>query len=192
MKIFLTLLLIMLSLSFVMAQETPFKKKYINHTELGALVGRVKYAQGGPDDRVESKVSITAQTFNGIQMSPRLGVGVTVGADWYKTALITPIAAGIRYDLPSRGTARFFALADAGYGFTWLHQDSDGFDTKGGLMINPGIGLRAGKPGASSVTISLTYKRQEAFVKKPAYYTQIKRDEDRVYNRIAIRLGISF
>lgn len=192
MKIFLSLLLATLSLGLASAQDAVFKRKFINHTEIGALLGRVKYAPGGPDERVDSKVSMTAQTFNGIQLSPRLGAGVTVGADWYKTALITPIAAGIRYDLPSRGNARFFALADVGYGFTWLHQDSDGFDTKGGLMTSPGIGIRTGKPGGSSFTISLTYRRQEAFIKKPVFYNQIERHEDRVYNRIAIKLGISF
>lgn len=161
MKIVLSLLLIMLSVGSISAQKVAFKKKFINHTEFGTLLGRVKHSEGGSGEIVDSKVSMSAQMFNGIQLNPRLGVGLTVGADWYKTALVTPIAAGMRYDLPSRRNARFFVLADAGYGFTWLHQDSDGYDTRGGLMTSPGIGLRSGKPGGSAVTISLTYKRQE-------------------------------
>ena len=176
----------------VLAQKTKFKKSFINHTELGGLSGRVKYNYGGMDSQVDTKISLTAQTFNGLRINEYLVAGITVGMDWYKTALISPIAAGARYDLTRQGPARLFATLDAGYGATWLHQDSDGSNTKGGLMLNPGIGLKYGKPGNSAFTISLSYKRQDVKVSKPLLWEQTYRLEERVYNRMALRIGMTF
>jgi len=192
MKIFISLIISLLVLHVAHAQDVVVKNKYINHTEFGGLFGRVKYSNGSSQNTVDSRTSLTLQTFNGIQLGRKLGAGITLGADWYKSALINPVAAGIRYDLSGRSNARFFVLADAGYGFTWLHQDSDGYKTKGGWMINPGIGLRIGSVNTSSFTLSLTYKRQEVSAEKPLLWNQIERDEERVYNRIAARIGISF
>ncbi|SEJ56768.1 hypothetical protein SAMN04487995_5346 [Dyadobacter koreensis] len=192
MKILFSLFISILILSSVNAQDVEVKNKFINHTEFGGLFGRVKYSNGSQQNTVDSRTSLTLQTFNGIQVSRKLGAGIILGADWYKSALINPVAAGIRYDLSGRSNARFFVIADAGYGFTWLHQDSDGYKTKGGWMINPGIGLRIGNVNTSSFTLSLTYKRQEVFAEKPLLWNQTERREERVYNRIAARIGISF
>jgi len=192
MKILFSLFISILILSSVNAQDVEVKNKFINHTEFGGLFGRVKYSNGSQQNTVDSRTSLTLQTFNGIQVSRKLGAGIILGADWYKSALINPVAAGIRYDLSGRPNARFFVIADAGYGFTWLHQDSDGYKTKGGWMINPGIGLRIGNVNTSSFTLSLTYKRQEVFAEKPLLWNQTERREERVYNRIAARIGISF
>ena len=168
--------------------------KYTNHTEFGGLFGRVKYDfSGNPSDEyVENRLNLTLQTFNGVMLSNRLYAGVTVGVDWYKTALLTPISGGIRYDLTKKGNVRLFTTADVGYGFAWLQDDIEGYRTKGGLMLNPGLGLRMGKPGGSAVTFTMSYKRQEAHIDKFPLWDQVERSEDRVYNRLALRLGISF
>jgi hypothetical protein len=192
MKIFFSLLIVILSTVSLLAQEVSFKRRYVNHTEFGGLFGRVKYSIGYGNDKVDKKSSVTLQTFNGIQLNQRLHLGVTAGMDWYQMVLINPVAAGVRYDLSKRENARFFAIADVGYGFTWLHEDSDGYKSKGGLMINPGLGLRIGKINTSSFTLSLTYKRQVSSAVEPARYNQVERREDRVYNRLAARFGISF
>lgn len=192
MKSILCILLFFVIHGVAFSQNQKFKKTFVNHTELGVLLGRVKYSYGYMESKVDSRLSMTAQTFNGVRLSSRLAVGATVGMDWYKTALINPIAAGIRYDLTKNGPARLFASADAGYGFTWLHQDSDRYDTKGGLMINPGIGLKYGKPGNAAFTISMAYKRQAARVEKPLQYEQTYRNETRVYNRIVLKIGMIF
>jgi hypothetical protein len=168
--------------------------RFVNYTEFGGLFGRVRYeniytAEG---EQVENKTSITIQTFNGMQVGRRAALGVTAGMDWYKAALITPIAAGMRYDLAGRKNVRLFGILDAGYGFTWFHQDLEGFDTKGGAMLNPGIGLRIGKMEKAAFTMALAYKRQYAHVDKPVLSGQISRSEERIYNRLAIRLGFSF
>ena len=193
MKILIQLLIIFVMAGSVMAQQEPFKMKYINHTELGGLFGRVKYSDGSTlNNIVDSKTSFTAQMFNGIQINRRFSTGITVGMDWYKTALINPIAAGIRYNLTKKSNSRLFATIDAGYGFGWFHQDSDGYNTKGGLMLNPGIGMRYGKPGGNAFTITLSYKRQNVHADKPLLWEQTVRYEDRVYNRLALRIGMSF
>jgi len=190
MKVFFQLSICFLLSGSLLAQESSFKRKYVNHTEFGGLFGRVKSFYGYQQNAVESKASITAQTYNGLQLNKRLSAGVTAGMDWYKTALVNPLAAGIRYDLFTGKSARLFGTLDAGYGFTWFHQDSDGYKTKGGWMLNPGIGVKYGKPGGNAFTIVFSYKRQELHVDKPLWYDQQVRFEDRIYNRLALRLGM--
>ena len=192
MKVLMQLLIVFVTAGTVMAQTEPFKMKYVNHTELGRLFGRVKYNNGSGQNIVDSRTSFTAQMFNGMQINPRLSAGITIGMDWYKTALINPIAAGIRYNLTKKSNSRLFATADAGYGFGWFQQDSDGYNTKGGLMLNPGIGMKYGKPGGNAFTITLSYKRQNVHADKPLQWEQTIRYEDRVYNRVSLRIGMSF
>ncbi|MBW1279440.1 hypothetical protein, partial [Escherichia coli] len=80
----------------------------------------------------------------------------------------------------------------AAYGVPWLHKGSTGYVVKGGWMVNPGLGLRLGRPSSSAFVMSLTYKRQEANVEKPIFGNDIRRDEHRVYNRLCFRVGIAF
>ncbi len=178
------------------AQNAVFKPHYVNMTEVGGLFGRVVYdvRWSVPTiQEVENRLSLTIQTFNGVQLKPRLAVGATVGVDWYKTALLTPIAAGVRYDLVSTPkNVHLFGTLDAGYGFNWLQVDGTGYDTKGGMMLNPGLGLKFGFKSGSAMLLSLTYKRQEAKVTKPLGWQEVEKWEDRVYNRMALRLGFMF
>ena len=188
------------SASSLLAQFPETRKTYsfVNYTELGGLFGRVAYpttVNGMPYEQVDNKISLTVQTFNGVLIHPRLAVGGVVGIDWYAGALLLPVGAGLRYDLarPSEKNVRVFAIADVGYGLTWLNKASTGNElTRGGLMLNPGIGLRFGKPGKGAFVMSLSYKRQTVDANKPLAWNDIRRDEHRVYNRLAVRLGLSF
>jgi hypothetical protein len=127
------------------------------------LFGRAKYPNpyNGNQEQVDNRLSLTVQTFNGVQLTSRMTTGITIGMDWYKAALLNPVAAGLRYDLTQRGNVKIFGTADVGYAFAWFHDDAEGFNTKGGLMVNPGIGIRMANLSAA-VTLALTYKRQEA------------------------------
>lgn len=191
MKHYILVGILFLSSCIAIAQEVKLKPRYTNHTEAGGLFGRVKYGNFGSDVS-ESKQSLTIQTFNGFQLNPRLAAGITVGMDWYKAALVNPIAVGVRYDLTKGKSARLFGTLDAGYGFTWFHQDNDGYETRGGLMLNPGIGMRYGKIGGTNFTMVFSYKRQVADIDEPLLWNQVERHENRVYNRLAIRIGMSF
>ncbi|NIJ50959.1 hypothetical protein [Dyadobacter arcticus] len=192
MKTTLYILFTLLLLTYNANAQNPNTKKYVNHTEFGGLFGRVKYLNqyNGNQEQVDNKLNLTVQTFNGIQINKRLITGVTVGMDWYRAALLNPIAAGLRYDLTRKGNVKVFGTLDAGYAFAWFHDDAEGYDTRGGVMVNPGLGLRIGKD--AGFTLALTYKRQEAQVDKPPFSDQTERSEQRVYNRLAMRLGISF
>ncbi len=183
----------------IYAQFPVTKRVYpfVNYTEVGGLFGRVAYPDffGSPNEVVENKLSLTLQTFNGVQVRPRLAVGGVVGVDWYANALLMPVGAGVRYDLaqPNPKNVQVFASADVGYGLTWLNKSSSGYElTKGGLMLNPGIGLRFGKPDKGAFVLSVSYKRQSVESTKPLQWNDIRREESRVYNRLAVRLGISF
>jgi hypothetical protein len=179
---------------------------FVNYTEVGGLFGRVVYnvpiwVWNGTtnvqsiDEIVENKLNLTIQTFNGIWVRPRLAVGGVVGVDWYSAALLMPVGAGVRYDLtrPSQKNVHLFASADVGYGLTWLNKATTGYElTSGGLMLNPGIGMRLGKPGKGAFLLTFSYKRQAVESNKPLQWNDIRRDESRVYNRLAVRLGVSF
>lgn len=178
-----------------LASEAQTKRtmSYVNYTEVGGLFGRVIAGASG-SETVTNKTSLTIQTLNGVQFSKRFVVGALISVDWYKSALLLPVGAGIRYQviqIPSRNVS-LFASADAGYALSWLNKSSAGYTVKGGLMLNPGIGLRLGKPDKGATILSLSYKRQEAEAEKPLRWGEIIRDESRVYNRLAIRLGMSF
>ncbi|GAB3734146.1 hypothetical protein [Spirosoma lituiforme] len=177
----------------VRAQSGSHPLTYVNYTEVGGLFGRVASGSSAAQ-LVENKLSFTAQTFNGVQVSRRLAVGGLVGIDWYKAALVMPVGAGLRFDLarnPYRNV-RVLAIADAGYGFTWLNKSSTGYELKGGLMLNPGLALRVGKPSTNAFLLSVSYKRQVVDVQKPLFGADIQRDEHRIYNRLCFRIGVSF
>jgi len=192
MKTFLLTLTVLFSLS-AFAQTTKFKPVYTNMTEIGISLGQVRY--GTPtSESVAKRSNLTAQTFNGILVHPRLAVGSTIGVDWYNSALLIPVCAGLRYDLaqPNQKNLRVFASLDSGWGFTWLNEDPTGYKTTGGWVISPGIGFRTGKLTSANFIMSLSYRRQEAEADKPLFWNEIAKHETRIYNRVAIRLGISF
>ena len=190
---FLLVFMLLMPLTGAVAQSTSRRPVYVNYTEFGGLFGRV--ASGlVTAQTVENRLSFTAQTFNGAQLTRRLAVGGLVGVDWYKAALLMPMGAGVRFDLVRRPqrNVRLLAVADAGYGFAWLHKGSTGYEVNGGWMVNPGLALRIGRPSSAAFVMSLTYKRQAVDVQKPIVGNDIRRDEHRVYNRMAFQVGVSF
>ncbi|GAB3894425.1 hypothetical protein GCM10028803_09370 [Larkinella knui] len=178
----------------VFAQKSPFKPVFTNMTEFGVLFGQVRYNVTAMAENVSKRQNVTAQTFNGVQLRPKLAVGATVGVDWYNSALLMPVCAGVRYDLaqPGKKNLRVFTSLDTGYGFAWLNEDPTGYETRGGWVIAPGIGFRIGRPQNANFILSLSYKRQEAEADKPLNWNEIYKIENRVYNRVALRLGLSF
>jgi hypothetical protein len=174
--------------------QTPTRKfPFVNYTEVGGLFGR-SISGTQVSEVVQNKLSLSLQTLNGVQLSKRLAVGAFVGVDWYKAALLMPVGGGVRWQLtqPSTRHVSVFASTDAGYALNWLHKSSTEYSLKGGLMMNPGIGLRFGKPENGGLILTVSYKRQAAQAEKPLRWGEVSRDEQRVYNRLAIRLGMSF
>lgn len=197
MRTFTILLFLLYVVNESVAQGSTFDRAFTNHTEVGGLFGKVDYVINpygtGPKtyDR-QNKTNLTIQSFNGLYLFHRLSAGLTLGLDWYNDALINPIALGARYDLISRYNARLYGTLDVGHGFSWFHNNLNGNKLIGGLMFNPGIGWRLGKPGNAGFTIAITYKRQEAIFKMPVSQDVLKSEESRQYNRLAVRVGIVF
>lgn len=198
MRIFLLILLVTSGFfkAELHAQNNLFERAFTNHTEVGGLFGNVTYDTNpygtSPTFNRENRTNLTIQTFNGLNLTPRLSAGLTLGLDWYNDGLVNPIALGARYTLLSRYNARLYATADAGYGATWFNKDLNNNRLQGGMMVNPGIGWRLGKPGNAGFTIAITYKRQETTMKMPTNRAVLKQEESRQYNRLAVRLGIVF
>jgi hypothetical protein len=193
MRALLIILLVWIGATARAQAPDSFWGKYVNHTEVGGLFGRVSYVYevGGPV-QVENRTSLSLQTFNGYRLTDRLTTGISTGMDWYSAALLAPVAVGMRYDVIGKATARLFLTADAGYGLSVFHKDTDGYRTRGGMMLNPGVGLRLGKPDAHAFTLTFSYKHQRATVEKPPIWDQVERTEARAYNRLSVRLGVWF
>lgn len=179
-------------LSASQAQSVRSKWPFFHHSEVGGLFGRV-VSGANLNEVVENRTNLSVQTLNGVRLNKRVAVGGLVGMDWYTGALLTPVGVGTRYQFtrPSDQNLSAFVSADAGYGFSWFDKSSTGYTVRGGLMLNPGVGIRLGKPGKGGFTVTFSYKRQEAQVEKPLRWGEIKRDETRIYNRLSIRVGVS-
>lgn len=194
-KLLLPLLIGLVTQYGLYGQESVLQRAYTSHWEVGGLFGNVVYdpnAQSSPKiTERQTKKNLTLQAFNGLNLTSRLATGVTVGFDWYNDAMINPVALGARYSIVSRYNARLFATIDAGYGFTWFDKTLNDSRLQGGMMINPGIGWKLGKPGNAGFTITVSYKRQEAMLKMPTSDYILKQEEARQYNRLAVRLGIA-
>lgn len=173
------------------AQES-FKPHYTNMTEFGGLFGRVGY-DFISNTQYSNRLSFTLQTFNGVQLKPRWALGMATGIDWYTSALIMPVTIGTRYDLiHSEKKVSIFGIFDGGYGFNWLNADATNYKTKGGFTLNTGLGLKLNLKNKTAFVMSLSYKMQKAFIEKPLFWQDLARTEDRTYNRMAFRIGISF
>ncbi len=166
----------------------PFRKGFLNHTEIGTLLGGV--AAPNQPGVVFNRSSFTASSFNGYRFARGLAVGVTVGVDWFARNAMLPVSLGLRGELGRRRVSPFYAF-DAGYGLTWLAR-SEGAKMEGGLHLNPALGLRFALNGGAALTWSLGYKHQRvsSLVEGPAVDYSVRQDYR--YNRLALKVGMTF
>ena len=189
------------------------QRKWVNITEIGAQLGRIQ-ANSNPDysnlwvssssfapsyGRYPSlppnygvnRNSLSIQTFNGVRLKNSLTPGITLGADWYGNSQFFPVMAALRGDIlkKQRRISPYYSV-DAGYGFRGFGYSSD---LRGGLAWSAGGGLRINTGNKTGLAIGVAYKQQNAVYNTPVdgIYT-ISQRENRVYNRLALRLGICF
>lgn len=169
-------------------QAVPTRKGYVNHTELGTLLGAVRVPFQPNDTYTRS--SFTANSFNGYRFSGGLSVGATVGVDWYARNAVVPLSLGLRGDMARSRVSPFYAL-DAGYAVVSLAKGND-VDFDGGLHLNPALGLRFALNDGAALTWSVGYKYLRArTVFENA--TALSRTENVYnYNRLALKVGMSF
>jgi hypothetical protein len=161
---------------FAQNLSPAFKKHaFVNQTSFGVLMGRSPsyapdiyylaksiypptYQQGG----YKNVVTLSLQTFNGWRLSEKLAMGITTGADNYQTAIIMPVAAGLRYRLLQKHQqgAKLLAGLDTGWGAPWLNPKDDQRNVNGGFMANPSLQFKFPTKNGSSLLINFGYKYQ--------------------------------
>ena len=166
----------------------PVRKGYVNHTELGTLLGAV--AAPFQPDVTYTRSSFTASSFNGYRFRRGLAVGATVGVDWYARNAVVPLSLGLRGDL-ARGRVSPFYAFDAGYAVVSLAKGKD-VDFDGGLHLNPALGLRFALNSGAALTWSIGYKylRARTVFENASGPNRIENRYD--YNRLALKVGMSF
>ncbi len=83
------------------------------------------------------------------QHNKYLAGGIGIGLDNYYAAPgrdIYPVFANVKYTLMNNYNAPYIGMK-AGYGMAFKREDEDIFEAKGGLMLNPYVGLRVGSRG---------------------------------------------
>ena len=190
------------------------QKKWVNITEIGVQLGKIQtkndfnyygyspssslFASSGryaypplPNNYGVNRNNLSIQTFNGIQLKNGFVPGITLGADWYGNSQFFPVMAALRRDVfkKQRRVSPYYSV-DAGYAFRGFGYDKD---LQGGFVWSAGGGLRINTGNSTGLTLSVAYKQQNAYFTAPidGVYTLAQR-EDRVYNRIALRMGICF
>ncbi len=166
-------------------RSLPFHKGFFNQTEVGVLLGTVSLPYGGGN---VSRASFTASSFNGYRFGRGLALGATVGVDWYASQAMLPLSMGLRGDLGKGAVSPFYAL-DAGYGL-WLNRPAD-VNAKGGLHLNPALGLRIATGNGTALSWSIGYKFQRASTLMEGANEYSVRQDYR-YNRLVLKMGISF
>jgi hypothetical protein len=211
-KIFTLALIGSLVLNTSFAQKDKlFRYPFVNQTEFGLLLGRVKnnnyyyypsYSSYWPNPTpngysLQNVANLSLQTFNGFQVRKKTTVGITTGFDMYSTAVLVPVALGLRHIIyeKSQQGAKLQAGLDIGYGATFGNSQNSYEDVSGGILINPTVGFKFPTKNGSAWLVNFGYKYQYMEVNQ-------KFDENDFYNisstetqnikRFQLRLGFQF
>ena len=142
--------------------QSPY---YVNHSEIGALVGKT------PSD--DQRVNFSIQSFNGIRVNPQHQLGLLVGIDSYRDFTMVPLAVGWR-GLLAKGKKNspyerldLYTSIDLGHSSAVFEKRiiQDQFESwyQGGLFFSPAIGIRKhSKYSPMAYSWSVGYKRQHA------------------------------
>ncbi|MDR0795509.1 MAG: hypothetical protein LBE79_05555 [Tannerella sp.] len=165
------------------------KLRYFNHTQISGLVGEES------EDLSRKAIIPSFQTTTGIYVGKHAGVGLGVGIEPFEY-ITFPVFAGGYFFMNDKKTSPYFA-AKAGYAFSnsnkrLIHHYINGvYDNKGGVMVNPEIGLRIKMP-YFDMTLSGGYRFQRLvsrITEDHSHYTYTRRVD---YNRVTFALGIIF
>ena len=212
-KIFILAIIGSLVLNTSVAQkEKLFKYPFVNQTEFGLLFGRVKnanYSYSYPSFSsywpnpipngysLQNVANLSIQTFNGFQVRKKTTVGLTTGFDMYSSAVLVPVALGLRHIIfeKSEQGAKLQAGIDAGYGATFGASKNSYEDVSGGILINPTVGFKFPTRNGSAWLVNFGYKYQymevsQNFEESDMY--NISSVETKNLNRFQVRLGFQF
>ena len=170
------------------AQQTQ-KLRYFNHTQVSLLIGEES------EEQTRKAIIPSFQTITGIHLGNHFRVGLGVGVEPFEYVTFPVFLSGY-YEFSDKKTSPYIT-AKAGYSFSNSHKRLDyshyygDFDNKGGLMLNPEIGLRIKMP-YFDMTLSGGYRFQRLesqISQEDSPYTYNRRVD---YNRVSFSLGIMF
>lgn len=151
------IILVLTGMMFISGHLLAQQNKFTNHTQGGLIAYNINF----------DEVGWSVQTFNGMRINSNLAIGGTAGFEKlfvnkiFKYSII-PVAVGLRYDVPIPSLRRVFVGLDAGYGFAWEKEPPLEGEAKGGMRVNPEIGVKfeLGE-GKTFMTFGLGYLFQQ-------------------------------
>jgi hypothetical protein len=200
-RILFTLLLSAL-VNFAFGQDPSENSalQYFNKTEAGFGIGFGSFGtdniRGYVKKAKNDQIIIPIQTINGIVISGRAGLGIGLGAEFWKEGMFYPVFAHFFYDFkPSDNTP--FAFINLGEAFGKRDSTSSYESGKGGLLFSIGIGLRKRIGKRFQFEYELFYRYQAITSNYRTYYDTIASHytttEYKVpYNFIGFKIGVLF
>lgn len=135
----------------------------------------------------------------GVRFLPELFIGTGTGFDIYPNGAMVPLFVSIRSDF-IRARVTPFIVTNLGYSWGWIN-DVEGSDW-GGLMFEPGIGVRFNFAKYFGMNITTSYRLQKAQVFHSEYYYEYSGGNfydsyreyrtDATYHFFVIKFGLSF
>lgn len=166
---------------------------YFNLTDVGILAGN-------PGNKYESPFSLI--NISGWRFKNRFSVGAGTGVEFFSETYL-PVVADFRYYLKCQGATPFFGV-QGGYSFAldkpdkqyvyqnyyiWPAPSGNSLDmkAKGGLLLNPAIGLLTSLDDHLALSFSIGYRIMRHHYEREDDY---KIDID--YNRMVLKIGLLF
>ena len=181
-------------------RDVPFtikEKGYFGMIDFGFLMQNRSYLDYG----LGGGVGVTLTMVNGYAFNPHVRVGLGVGLEsyGYNSLSTAPVFLSLSGLVNKRRWSPYYFL-NAGGSTAWVNQGGYGvntYDTKGGLMLQPGVGYRynVGKVG---VSFGIGYKMQKARVRyrwedwNTGNQMEIEVDERRTLRRLSMTVGVHF
>lgn len=125
-----------------------------------------------------------------------LSVGAGTGYEAFGQAQL-PVFGELKYHAKINGV-HTFAFCQSGYSFSvenkdnYFYNTSDEYDSKGGWLINPGVGFVFGRGSNPNFTLNIGYRFQKIKHKLYNSYTEDTEYLKEEFNRLSIHLGICF
>lgn len=166
---------------------------YFNLTEAGILAGNSNNKYSSP---------FSLMNISGWQFKNRFSVGAGAGVEFFSETYL-PVVADLRYYLKRQGLNPFFGL-QGGYSFAldkpdkqyvygntdiWRNLGGQSLDmkAKGGLMVNPSVGICTPLGDNLALTFSAGYR-----IMRHRYCREDNYDIDIDYNRLSLKIGLIF
>ena len=125
-----------------------------------------------------------------------LAFGLGIAYETFEEAQL-PVFCEIKYHHKIKGLPAYL-FCQTGYSFSIedgehrIYYNNENLDSKGGLIINPGIGLILGEVSNTKINLKIGYRYQKAKQEWTNSYTEENESLKQEFNRLSIHLGMIF